>query len=156
MKIIKADVLLNGSRHPVLVQEEACEYGGADTFSGPDDAARVMNHVFHMKELAEEYVYLIAADVKNRPLGFFLLSRGTIDASLFGIREIMVRLLLCGASGFIIAHNHPSGDAAPSAADAEATKKIAEAAEIMGIRFLDHIIIGASSFHSMADAIRKK
>lgn len=63
--------------------------------------------------------------------------------------EIFIRLLLVGASNFVIAHNHPSGDCTLSKEDINLTKRIKYCADIMGIPLLDHIIIGEgyNSFH---------
>ena len=73
---------------------------------------------------------------------------GTYNSSLVGIREIMIRALLCGASNIIIIHNHPSGVSEPSKEDKAITEKLEKAAELIGIHFCDHIIIGRGNFFS--------
>jgi DNA repair protein RadC len=69
---------------------------------------------------------------------------GTVDSSPVYPREIIVTALQCGASSIILAHNHPSGDPAPSYADKDITKSIIFAATTLQIKVLDHVIIGAS------------
>jgi hypothetical protein len=68
------------------------------------------------------------------------------DAPAFGIsnREVYKSALLSSAAAIIILHNHPTGDPAPSREDIEITRRLKEAGEIIGVRLLDHIIIGDS------------
>jgi len=84
-------------------------------------------------------------------LGIFLLSKGTIDMSLLGIREIYIRALLAGASRIILCHNHPSKDCTPSEKDIVNTKKVKDAGDIMGVELLDHIVIGGPSYFSFME-----
>ena len=63
--------------------------------------------------------------------------------------QIYQRLLLVGATGFVVIHNHPSGDPTPSGADLEATERLKKQAELMEIAMLDHIIIGGDTFYSI-------
>ena len=60
-------------------------------------------------------------------------------------------LILMNAAGFICAHNHPSGDQTPSSEDQQLTTRLKQAADIIGIRMLDHVIIGESGHYSFAD-----
>jgi DNA repair protein RadC len=68
--------------------------------------------------------------------------RGSVNESVAHPREILQRAIVHKAYGFAIAHNHPSGDPRPSEADKVFTKKLREGAEILGLTFLDHLIIG--------------
>ncbi len=61
-------------------------------------------------------------------------------------REIFIRLLLAGASGFVLCHNHPSGDCRPSKADIQVTEQLKECADFMAVNLFDHIIIGDRCF----------
>lgn len=105
-------------------------------------------HVFDLlksigiTQLAEEEVYMLACNTRGRLLGIFMVSHGTVDATLISPREIFLRALLIGASRIIVVHNHPSKDTTPSKEDIKVTKRIKEAGEIIGIKVLDHIIIG--------------
>ena len=142
MRITKANVALDSSKHPVLVKEQVKNYDSESNFSDPKIIAKAMNAMFGVSDAAEEYVWLLAMDTKCHMLAVFELSHGTVDCSHMGIREIMIRLLLTGASCFVLLHNHPSGDVTPSRADLHATKRIADAASLMYLKFLDHIIVG--------------
>lgn len=93
---------------------------------------------------------MIALDTKNKPVGVFEVSHGTASASIVGSREIFIRLLLVGASCFVISHNHPSGDCTPSKEDIEVTRRLKECADMMGLSLLDHIIIG-DGFTSLSE-----
>ena len=82
----------------------------------------------------------------------FELSHGTINYTVISPREVFIRLCLCGATNFILAHNHPSGDTIPSTADIELTQRIKEAGQLMNINLLDHVILGDSSFSFKRDS----
>lgn len=105
-------------------------------------AVDTINSVFEADKQREENVYLMALD-QGQVKGLFIVAHGTSDKSLLNIRGIFQRLLLCDASSFIIAHNHPSGRCEKMGADQTATEQIKKAASIMEIKFLDHIIIGS-------------
>lgn len=96
----------------------------------------------------EEYVYLICMNTKCSPIGFFETSHGTCNMALVSPREILIRSLLCNAANIVLVHNHPSGDPAPSREDDQMTRRIQTAAGIIGIDFLDHIIIGEETYYS--------
>ncbi|MDG2916025.1 DNA repair protein RadC [Bisgaard Taxon 10/6] len=80
--------------------------------------------------------------------------QGTINAASIYPREIIKTALYCNAAALILAHNHPSGRAEPSAADERITKQIQAAAELMEIRILDHFIIGKGCYFSFAEQDR--
>ena len=68
------------------------------------------------------------------------------------VRDIVIDALGFGAVGVVMAHNHPSGDATPSVADREATRRVARALDALGVRLLDHLVVtrnGATSFRTM-------
>lgn len=152
MQIFEYRVALASDRRNILVREKEQDYGGMEKITSPDDAARVMREVFRLHERAEEYVYLACLDIKGHPIGFFEVSHGSCRGAMAGSREILVRALLCGASGIILAHNHPSGDPSPSKEDGERTGQIRRAAELVGIDLIDHVIIAGFSFYSYMEA----
>lgn len=82
----------------------------------------------------------------KKVIGIFKVNVGTINNSLVNTAGIFTRLLLCGATHFIIAHNHPSGNVSPSPEDEKVTENIKKISEMMGIIFCDHIIIGSGYF----------
>lgn len=93
-------------------------------------------------EEGREQLVVFTLDTRHRCTGFFLISVGTLNESPAHPREIMRPVIMSGAWGFILAHNHPSGITTPSEADRALTRRIREAADLMQIHLLDHIIIG--------------
>lgn len=140
----------------VLVKERAYNYKMENShLESADKVVKMMCDVFQIHLRAEEYVYLLSLDTKCKVLGIFEVGHGTVNACLLHTREIMIRNVLCGASAFIVAHNHPSGELSISRDDVSTTKKLYEAGELMGIHLLDHIIIGREdeqeAYYSMAE-----
>lgn len=132
----------------ILIKESSTNYhveGGLDTPGGVVD---MLNDVFRLNKKAEEFLYMIALNAKMRPIGVFEVTHGTVNASYITPREIFLRALLCGATGIIIAHNHPSGECDPSKEDMEVTKKVKAAGEIMNVKLLDHVIIADDTYFS--------
>lgn len=150
MKIIQAGLEIDKDYRYMLVEQSVTEYGPLDAITGPQDAAQVMDDVFHLGGRAEEHAYLICLTEAGRPTGFFEISHGTCHYALAGPREVLARALLCGATGIILVHNHPGGRLVPSAEDREVTFALQDACRLMGIKMLDHIIVGQrGSWHSM-------
>lgn len=89
-----------------------------------------------------EWFFVIPLNRKNRALGRVAVTRGIATASLVHPREVLRPTILCNATGLIVAHNHPSGDPAPSQADIKTTRQLRGAAETMQVELLDHVIIG--------------
>ena len=105
----------------------------------------VLNQALQLDRKMEEHFCLIAMRSK-KVIGIFKVNVGTINNSLVNTAGIFTRLLLCGATHFIIAHNHPSGNVSPSPEDEKVTENIKKISEMMGIIFCDHIIIGSGYF----------
>lgn len=81
-------------------------------------------------------------DTRHRALAFEELFRGTVDCTEVHPREIVRRALAHNASAVIVGHNHPSGDAEPSAADRAVTARLKQALSLMEVRLLDHFVVG--------------
>lgn len=113
-----------------------------ENLNSPQNITRFMKENYHMDQLAEEYLYIIAVNQNKKSIGIFEVSHGTNQEMSISNREIFIRLCLCGATGFIMLHNHPSGSTVPSESDMKSTAKVRDAAELMGIEFIDHIVIG--------------
>lgn len=99
-----------------------------------------------IKDLANECVFLANLNTKNQIINMSVISQGLINQSLLHPREIFNKAILSNASGVMLFHNHPSGDITPSKQDKEITEKIAFSGELLGIKLLDHIIVGAGNF----------
>lgn len=81
-------------------------------------------------------------DSRLRHTGTIEISSGTLNETSAHPREVLRPVMLRNAYGFVLIHNHPSGDPSPSAPDREFTKRLIEAAEVLQLRFVDHVIIG--------------
>ena len=132
----------------VITEEKCEEYTNYSSLSSPESVADLVNTLYNLCDLTEEYVYLLAVDTKNVPIGAFEVSHGTVDCSVVAPREIFMRALLCGAAKIVLAHNHPSGNVNPSSEDIKLTERIKQAGDIMGMPLLDHIIVGDNEFFS--------
>jgi DNA repair protein RadC len=78
-----------------------------------------------------------------------VISIGSIDSAPVHPREVFGPAIRRGAAAVVVAHNHPSGDPSPSPQDIEVTRRLIKASEILGIRLIDHVIVGNGSFTSM-------
>jgi DNA repair protein RadC len=98
-----------------------------------------------MRHLAQEQVVVAVLDARLRHIGTNVVSMGTVNESSAHPREILRPVITRGAHGFVLIHNHPSGDPSPSRADETVTRRLIEAATLMQVVFLDHVIIGRPS-----------
>jgi len=99
-----------------------------------------------------EMFFVVPVDVKNRLLEIVEVGRGSSEGVVFSPSEVLQAVLRTSASGFICAHNHPSGDVTPSGEDRALTRRLMEGARLVGVRFLDHVIVGGQTHYSFADA----
>ena len=90
-------------------------------------------------------------DAKNRILCFELISLGSLNQSVVHPREVFKSALLSSAAAMILIHNHPSGDPSPSPEDLKITQRLKEAGELLGIKVLDHLVVGETAYYSFAD-----
>ena len=103
-----------------------------------------------LRHLPYEVFGCLFLDNRHRVLAFEELFRGTIDSANVHPREVVRACLRHNASAVILAHNHPSGVAEPSAADRAITRQLRDALELVGVRVLDHLVIGKGEPVSMA------
>ena len=107
----------------------------------PEQAAAVLRE--RARVLQHEVFWALMLDTKNRLIGEpKQISQGTLNSSLVHPRELFKKALQDSCAAMILAHNHPSGDPTPSSEDLKITKQLIGAGEVMGIKVLDHIIIG--------------
>jgi DNA repair protein RadC len=113
-----------------------------------DAAAAFLIPLFYYEE--EEVVYLMCLDAKCQIIDCGLLARGSFDSVVISVREIASRALACKASTVILAHNHVSGYAVPSAADQITTRKLQKALGSIDIVLADHLVVSGDDYTSMA------
>ncbi len=105
----------------------------------------------HFAPLDREQFVVVILNGKNEVLGFNVASTGSLTAALVHPREVFKPAILANAAALILVHNHPSGDPDTSAEDRAITSRLKEAGDIVGIRVLDHVVIGDDRFRSFAD-----
>jgi DNA repair protein RadC len=93
-----------------------------------------------LRDDAREHFIAIYLEIRHRPIAYSVVSIGTANQSLVHPREVFQPGIAAGCTALLIAHNHPSGIADPSAEDREVTQRLAKAGEILGIRLLDHVV----------------
>lgn len=118
-------------------------------FSQPQTIAEYYMEDF--RHCQQEQVMLMLFNTKNKLVGEYLVSKGTVNASLISPREIFIHALHYHAVFLVLVHNHPSGDPTPSQEDLNITKRIQEAGNLIGIVLLDHIIIGDKRYISLKE-----
>jgi len=112
----------------------------------------VFDYLYHsMRDRKREIFKVLYLNSQNRILSVEDLFEGTLTASTVYPREVIRRALEVHAAALVFAHNHPSGDPNPSQEDIRITRDLYWACRIMGIRVLDHLIIGEGCYRSLAD-----
>ncbi|MBK9948277.1 MAG: JAB domain-containing protein [Nitrospira sp.] len=101
--------------------------------------------------LDREQFLVCCLDAKNVSIGVNIVSIGSLTLSLVHPREVFKPAILLNACAIIAVHNHPSGDPTPSAEDRTLTTRLREAGDLLGIRLLDHLILGEDRLYSFAD-----
>ena len=104
-----------------------------------------------MGTLAQEQVRVLLLDRRNRVVGQQVIYQGNAYSSVVRPAEVLRPAVVAAVPHIIVAHNHPSGDASPSADDVKVTKDLAEAAKLLGVELLDHVVIGRSEAVSLKD-----
>jgi len=124
-----------------MVREESVKYGET-ILKAPIEINTLARKVMHLDEAAEENFVIICLNTKNRIAGVHTISVGTLNSSLVHPREVFKAAILNNASAIICLHNHPSGDPEPSRDDIETTQRLVNAGNVLGVKVLDHVIIG--------------
>jgi len=102
----------------------------------------------YLRDMKKEIFKLVLLDGKNKIIKDVTLSEGTLTKSIVHPREVIKEAVTESAAALVLIHNHPSGDPHPSPDDIEITNRIISACELVGIRVLDHIIIGDNNYFS--------
>lgn len=130
----------------MLVRDKKIE---TDTkfINSSDDANKLLQS--YLNGVDREHFVVILLNRKNGIIGINTVSVGDLSSSIVHPREVFKPAIVAGAASIIVAHNHPSGDPAPSRDDINVTKRLKEAGDILGIGVLDHIIIGDGCYVSL-------
>lgn len=117
-----------------------------------DSTARVFE-AFHprLRDLKVEQFWMLCVDAKGRLRREILVSQGTLTNSLVHPRELFRSAIREAAHGIVLLHNHPSGDPEPSTEDRDLTRRLEAVGELVGVRIVDHLVIGDGGFVSFLE-----
>lgn len=121
----------------------------SDVLSSPNLVRQYL--VSQLRHQQQEVFAVLFLDNQNRLLRYEALFYGTLDSASVYPREVVKKALGCNAAAVILAHNHPSGVAEPSQADRHITQRLQQALELVGVRVLDHMIVGDGEVSSFAE-----
>ncbi len=120
-----------------------------DRFTSPGQIFEYFHHEF--RDHRKEHFLILLLDGKNRIIRRVQISEGSLNQSIVHPREVFKPAVRESAAAIILLHNHPTGDPSPSQEDIAITRRLKEAGDIMGIKVLDHIIIGDGDFVSFVE-----
>lgn len=125
------------------VREDAPAEFASAKFTSP---SQVFEMFSEMQQETKEHFIALHLDGKNRIVAMDRVSSGSLNQSIVHPREVFKTALLSSAASIILLHNHPTGDPTPSTEDREITKRLKEAGDLLGVRVLDHIVIGKTYY----------
>jgi DNA repair protein RadC len=134
----------------LTVREEVAQYFQADRrYTAPVQVAEIFSFLHNE---VKEHFFTVHLDGKNRILCLDLVSIGSLNQSVVHPREVF-KTVLCSSSAaaLLLVHNHPTGDPSPSAEDIAITRRLKEGGDILGIKVLDHIIVGTEGYLSFVE-----
>lgn len=133
----------------MIVKDSVSSYLKTGTrYTSPQEVYETFR--FLMQETKEVFL-TIHLDGKNRIIAVDMVSIGSLNQSIVHPREVFKSACLSNAAAVILIHQHPTGDPTPSREDISITNRLKEAGELMGIKVLDHIIVGDGSYHSFVE-----
>jgi DNA repair protein RadC len=134
-----------------LVKESAGNYDIQSPVSSPEAVYKAACDILELHEQPNEVFAILCLNTKNKIAGAHVISQGSLSSSIVHPREIFKAAILNNAASILLLHNHPSGDPTPSREDIETTKRVKEAGAILGIKVLDHIVVGDGRYISLSE-----
>lgn len=126
-----------------IVREDASPYLDGKRYTS---ASQVYEVFQDLANESKEHFLCLHLDGKNRIVCLDRVSVGSLNQSIVHPREVFKAAILSSAAAIILIHNHPTGDTTPSAEDREVTRRLAEVGQLVGIKMLDHVIVGEGYF----------
>ena len=133
------------ARYEVAVRPEGPE--DAPSINCPQDIYNVLGP--EMSQLVQEQLRVLLLNTKNVVVGQRVVYQGNVNSSMIRAAEVFRPAVVEAVPAVIVAHNHPSGDPSPSPEDVLITRKLKQAAELLDIDLLDHMVIGRAKFVSL-------
>ena len=131
-----------------MVKESSFLYQTRQILS-PNDAYEMIKE--QLEGLDREQFIIACLNTKNEPTNISVVSVGTLNKAIVHPREVFKTAILSNAASIMAFHNHPSGETTPSQQDIQVTNRLYEAGELLGIKLLDHLIIGDGTFTSLKE-----
>ncbi len=135
----------------IKIRLKVSDNSGALQCCSPKETYEIAKNIFSNLDSDQEHMVLFSLDSKNKIRGYKVVASGGQDNAYPDMKIIFRNALLLGAVGIILTHNHPSGDPKPSNEDESFTEKLKEAGDLIGIKVVDHIVIGENKFYSFAN-----
>ena len=120
-----------------------------DVIRSPADVHRHFHQ--RLRDARREHFMVLLLDGRHRVMRESRISEGTLTASLVHPREVFRAAVQAAAAAIVLVHNHPSGDPSPSPEDADVTRRLVAAGQVVGIQVLDHVIVADEGFHSFKE-----
>ena len=134
-------------RYEVETQPERPE--DPPSISCPEDVYRLLGP--EMAQLAQEQLRVLLLDTKNNVVGQRVVYQGNVSSAIVRPAEVLRPAVIEAVPSIIISHNHPSQDPTPSPEDVAITRELTQAAKLLGIELLDHVVIGGEKFVSLKE-----
>lgn len=131
-----------------MIRENSILYGNRRIKSS-DEAVGLVKEFLENSD--REKLIVCCLNTKNEPTNLSIVSVGSLNSSIVHPREVFKTAVVSNSASIIIAHNHPSGDTIPSKEDINITERIKKSGEILGIKLLDHLIIGDGKYLSLKE-----
>ncbi len=135
-------------RYEVETQPER-PTGDLPTISCPEDVRRLLGP--EMAPLAQEQLRVLLLDTRNQVMGQRVIYQGNVNSAIVRAAEVLRPAVIEPVPSIIISHNHPSRDPTPSPEDVALTRELTQAAKLLGIDLLDHVVIGGDGCASLKE-----
>lgn len=141
---------MNYSKYEMIMRPSAVYESKLDHIvRSADDAGAFAVDVLEAGTYPEEHIWAVSCDVQGNIIGVIEVSKGTISCAVCEPREVFRLAIMQNAAAIILVHNHPTGNPWPSGDDEDMTKRMADAGTILGIKVLDHIVVGGNRYESL-------
>ena len=151
MEALRSNLHLLGEiamRYQVETQPER-PTGDLPSINCPEDVRRLLGP--EMAQLAQEQLRVLLLDTKNNVVGQRVVYQGNVSSAIVRSAEVLRPAVIEAVPSIIISHNHPSQDPTPSPEDVAITRELTQAAKLLGIELLDHVVIGGEKFVSLKE-----
>lgn len=128
------------------VKETKVKYYAYDS----DSVYRFLLDFCEMDKMTKEHLIELALSAKGEIIGYHIVAVGDLTGAIVHPREVFQFAIIANAASIIVAHNHPSGDPSPSINDIAITKRLKEAGKLIGIKLLDHLVIGEHGYETIS------